>query len=151
MNDAKAQLIKQKPATVFRNWMNECHQWGGFGSILYIRLHVSTLVHLPIHLDPHYCDVIMGAMVSQITNLTIVYSTVHSRRRSKKTSRLIVTSLYAGNSPVTVEFSAKMASNAENVSIWWYLHVKNTLFVKQNIGIQESLYRQFYSWFKYEE
>ena len=26
----------------------------------------------------HYCDVIMGVMASQITNLTIVYSTVHS-------------------------------------------------------------------------
>ena len=26
----------------------------------------------------HYCDVIMGAMGSQITSLTIVYSTVHS-------------------------------------------------------------------------
>ena len=32
----------------------------------------------------HYNDVIMGAMASQITSLTIVYSTVYSRRRSKK-------------------------------------------------------------------
>ena len=27
---------------------------------------------------PHYCDVMMGTMASQITSLTIVYSTVHS-------------------------------------------------------------------------
>ena len=40
------------------------------------------------------------------------------RRRSKKTSKLRVTGLCAGNSPGTGEFSVQMASNAENVSIW---------------------------------
>ena len=45
------------------------------------------------------------------------------RRRSKKTSNLCVTGLCAGNSPVTGEFPAQMASNAENVSIWWRHHV----------------------------
>ena len=43
-------------------------------------------------------------------------------RRSKKTSKLRVTGLCAGNSPVTGEFPAQMASNAENVSIWWRHH-----------------------------
>ena len=37
------------------------------------------------------------------------------RRRSKKTSKLRVTGLCAGNSPGT----GQMASNAENGSIWW--------------------------------
>ena len=32
----------------------------------------------------HYNDVIMSAMASQYTSLTVVYSTVYSRRRSKK-------------------------------------------------------------------
>ena len=41
------------------------------------------------------------------------------KRRSKKTSKLRVTGLCAGNSPVTGEFPAQRASNAENVSIWW--------------------------------
>ena len=41
------------------------------------------------------------------------------KRRSKKTSKLRVTGLCVGNSPVTDEFPAQMASNAENVSIWW--------------------------------
>ena len=41
----------------------------------------------------------------------------------KKTSKLCVTGLCAGNSPGTVEFPAQMASNAENVSIWWRHHV----------------------------
>ena len=40
-------------------------------------------------------------------------------RRSKKTSKLHVTGLCAGNSPGTGEFPAQRASNAENVSIWW--------------------------------
>ena len=40
------------------------------------------------------------------------------RRRSKKTSKLRVTGLFAGNSPVTGEFPAQMTNNAENVSIW---------------------------------
>ena len=45
------------------------------------------------------------------------------RRRSKKTSKLRVTGLCEGNSPVTGEFPAQMASYAENVSIWWPHHV----------------------------
>ena len=45
------------------------------------------------------------------------------KRRSKKTWKLSVTGLCAGNSPVTDEFPAQMASNADNVSIWWRHHV----------------------------
>ena len=41
------------------------------------------------------------------------------RRRSKKTSKLRVTGLCEGNSPVTSEFPAQRASDAENFSIWW--------------------------------
>ena len=44
------------------------------------------------------------------------------RRRSKKTPKLRVTGFGAGNSPGTGEFPAQMASNAENVSIWWRHH-----------------------------
>ena len=44
------------------------------------------------------------------------------RCRSKKTSKLRVTGLCAWNSPVAGEFPAQMASNAENVSIWWRHH-----------------------------
>ena len=44
------------------------------------------------------------------------------RRRSKKTSNLRVTGLCVGNSPGTGEFPSQMASNAENVSIWWRHH-----------------------------
>ena len=72
----------------------------------------------------HYNDVIMGAITSQITSLTIVYSTVFFlfRRRSKITSKPRVTGLCEGNSPGTGEFPAQTASNTENVSIWWHHH-----------------------------
>ena len=44
------------------------------------------------------------------------------RRISKKTSKLCVTGLCLGNSPVTGELPAQKASYAENISIWWRHH-----------------------------
>ena len=44
------------------------------------------------------------------------------RRRSQKILKLRVSGLCEGNSPVTGEFPAQMASNAETVSIWWRHH-----------------------------
>ena len=54
------------------------------------------------------------------------------RHRSKKTSKLRVTGLCAGNSLLTGEFPAQRASNLENFSIWWCHHdwVKNGCIVK---------------------
>ena len=43
-------------------------------------------------------------------------------RRSKKTSKLRVTGLCGGNSPLTGEFPAQRASNAQNVPIAWRHH-----------------------------
>ena len=40
------------------------------------------------------------------------------RRKSTKISKLRVTGLCAGNSPVTGEFPSQRASNAENASVW---------------------------------
>ena len=59
--------------------------------------------------------------------------------RSKKTSKLRVTGLWAGNSPETGEFPAQMASNAENVSIWWRHHVM--WYGRPTIGMQISWLR----------
>ena len=70
----------------------------------------------------HYGYVIMDAIASQITSLTIVYSTVYSdaddRKHQNPASLAFVRGIYRGavNSP------QKMASNAENVSIWWRHH-----------------------------
>ena len=63
----------------------------------------------------------MGAIASQITSLTLVYSTVYSDADQRK-HQLRVTGLYVRNSSGTGEFPAQMASNAENVSIWWRHH-----------------------------
>ena len=72
----------------------------------------------------HYNGVIMTTMASQITSLTVVYSTVYKlffRRRSKKTSKLRVTGFCVVTG--TGEFPAQRASYAENVSIWWGIMV----------------------------
>ena len=75
--------------------------------------------------ETHYSDVIMGAIASQITSFTIAYSTVYSSPDQKKTPKLRVTGISEGNSPGTSEFPAQMASNGENVSIWWRHHGEN--------------------------
>ena len=64
----------------------------------------------------------MGTISSQITNFTIVYSTVYSDADQRKHFKLRITGLCAENSPGTGEFPTQMASNAENISIWWRHH-----------------------------
>ena len=61
-------------------------------------------------------------MASQITSLTIVYSTVYSGADQRK-HKVSATGLWAVNSLVTGEFPAQIASNAENISNWWRHHV----------------------------
>ena len=101
---------------------NNIFQYHKFSWLRSIRIIVWLLViplmwnlnrNIPDKLG-HYSDVIMGAMASQITSLTNCLF----RRISKKISKLRVTGLCVGNSPVTGEFLAQMASNVENVSIW---------------------------------
>ena len=62
-------------------------------------------------------------MASQITSVTIVYSTVRSAQ-IKENIRVI--GLCVGNSVVTGKFPAQMAINAENISIWWRHHDVDT-------------------------
>ena len=60
----------------------------------------------------------MDAIASQITSLTFVYSIVYSdadQRKHQSSASLAFVRGIQG----TGEFSAQMASNAENVSIWW--------------------------------
>ena len=58
----------------------------------------------------------MSAMASQITSHAIVYWTLDSGADQRKKSKLRVTGLCAGNSPVTGEFPAQRDSNAENLN-----------------------------------
>ena len=60
----------------------------------------------------------MGTIASQITSLTIVYSTVYSdadrRKHQSSASLAFVRGIHRG--------PAQMANNVENVSIWWRHH-----------------------------
>ena len=63
----------------------------------------------------HYNDVIMGAMASQITSVTIVCSTAYSGEHQRKYQSSALLAFVRGIHP------AQRASNAENV--WWRHHV----------------------------
>ena len=87
----------------------------------------------------------MGEIASQITSLTIVYSTVYSgadQRKHQSSASLA----FVGNPPVTDEFPAQMASNAKNVSIWWRHYVPtnfdNDIKIVSDIGAR-ARYIQF--------
>ena len=86
----------------------------------------------------------MGKMASQITSLTIVYSTLYSDADQRK-----------NQSPPSLAFvPAQKASDAENVSIWWRHHElrisvmwnlkKNTIMFlfPQNSLERERFYRK---------
>ena len=62
----------------------------------------------------------MGEIAPQITTLTIVFSTVYLDTDQRKHQ----SSAEAG------EFPAQMASNAENVPIWWRHHVHLCIYKK---------------------
>ena len=65
----------------------------------------------------------MGKVPSQITgSASPLFTQPFIRAQIKETSKPRATGLCAGKSPGTGEFPAQMASNAENVSIWWRLH-----------------------------
>ena len=66
------------------------------------------------------------------------------RRRSKKTSKLRVTGLCAGNSPGTGEFPTQMASYAEIFSIWWHHHACSKLSLWLYCELFASLAFAFY-------
>ena len=78
-------------------------QWGG-------AMPVVTLYSPQDIKVGHYGDIIMSAMASQITSLTIVYSTVYSGANQRK---------HQSSAPLAFA-PAKRASNVENVSIWWH-------------------------------
>ena len=69
-----------------------------------------------------YCDVIMGAMTSQIISLTIVYSTVHSSADQRNHRSSVSLAFVWGIHRLAGEFPTQMARNVENFSIWWRHH-----------------------------
>ena len=64
----------------------------------------------------------MGAIASQITSLTIVYSTVYSDADQRK---------HQSSASLAFAVNSQMASYAENVSIQWRHHGSESLFNQQ--------------------
>ena len=93
--------------------------------------------------DPHYDDVIMTTMASQITIFIIVIGFNHGvlglaenpargtgfwSQNTEGAARGVLTE--KARPEGTGEFPAQMASNAENVSIWWRHHGKSAMDLK---------------------
>ena len=107
--------------------MNRCHVpvckglCHGISLCIHLRLIIWSLelrmgVTVPLRWRHNGCD---GVSYHQPHDCLLIRL---FRRRSKKTSKLLVTGLCEGNSPVAGEFPAQMPSNTENVSIWWRHH-----------------------------
>ena len=118
-------LVKHQPEMVvicFRVKLNiPIRLTNAFGYIRYFITEPQSLTHL-LHDDGTLQwrhDGCHG--VSNHRGLDCLLNRLFSRR-SKETSKLRVTGLCEGNSPMTGEVPAQRASNAENVSIWWRHH-----------------------------
>ena len=74
----------------------------------------------------NYSDVMKGVMASQITSLTIVYLTAYpdadQRKHQSSASLAFVRGIHQWPG-----YPAHMASNAQNVSIWWRHQVMKEL------------------------
>ena len=89
--------------------------------------HLSTVspFHTAARNNGPYSDVIMGAMASQITGVSIVYSTVIQAIQQN-----IITLRHWpwwGEFTGAGEFLSQRASKAENVSIWWRQQIMSSV------------------------
>ena len=94
-------------------------------SYLFIHYHVWQFIQY-IAQNIHYNDVIMSAVAFKSPASRLFIQLFFEAQIQEN-----IPGLYTGNSPVTGEFPAQMASNAENVSIWWRLHVS----IFKDVGI----------------
>ena len=78
---------------------------------------IHTYIHFTLQWRHDRCD---GVLNHQPHHCLL-------NRLLRRKSKLRVTGLCAGNSPVTGEFPAQMASNAENASILWRHHEPNVV------------------------
>ena len=72
----------------------------------------------------HYHDVIMSAMASQITGVSIICLTVcwgAGQRKSQSSTSLVPV---RGDPPVSGGPHSQRASDAENIRVWWRHHVQ---------------------------
>ena len=76
----------------------------------------------------------MSTMASQITSLTSGYSLVIQAQIKENIKAPRHWPLCGELTALTGEFPAQMASNAENVSIWWRHHVENNAYDHTNLA-----------------
>ena len=74
------------------------------------------------HLSMSYCDVIMGEIASQITSLTIVYSTVYSDADQRKHQSSASLAFVRGIHRWPMNSPHKWPVTQKNASIWWRHH-----------------------------
>ena len=89
---------------------------------------LSCRLFIPfIHPSPsHYDYVTMRAMASQITSLTIVYSTDFSGTDERKHQSTASLAFVRGIHRWPVNSQTQMVSKAENVFIWWRHHANRS-------------------------
>ena len=95
---------------IYRRPVNSPHKWAVTRKVFAFDDVIMKIACVP---KMHHC----GSVRQSVSLLSRLFGC-----RSKKTSKLRVTGLCAGNSPGTGEFPAQMASYAENVSIWLRHH-----------------------------
>ena len=95
--------------------------------VSFVYSHPTGLLHWhceTTYACPHYCDIIIGTIASQITSLTIVYSAVYSgedqRKHHSSASLAFVRGIHRGpvNSPQKWPVTQKF-------SIWWRHHAEH--------------------------
>ena len=119
----KSPMIGKHTNGSIRQWlsMNRVHYWPAWNTHNTIHLHnkitfltTHVFIFIQINYHNHYSDVIMGTLTSQITSLTIVYSTVYSGADQRKHQSSASLALVRGitwwpvNSPHKVPVARKM-------------------------------------------
>ena len=79
------------------------------------------VICLPIYLR-HYCDVIMGTMVSQITSLTTVYSRIHSGTDHRKHQSSASLAFVRGIHRWPLNSTHKWPVTRKIAPFWWCHH-----------------------------
>ena len=96
--------------------------------------HINIGFNPICHGENHYNDVIMGAVASQITSLTIVYSTVYSgsdqRKHQSSASLAFVRGIHQWpvNSPHKWPVTRKMFPFDDVIMLCWCLFTSSVLF-----------------------
>ena len=99
--------------------LHENHEHVPAVSTKYSHLAATPGAPYPPRLGLAYLGQYLGHILSKVYDCLLNHL---FRCRSKRISKLRVTGLCAGNSPVTGEFPTQRASNGENDSIWWHHH-----------------------------